>query len=351
LAHPVLTLPCEITTEIFLHFIPVYPRCPPLTGLFSPILLTYVCRKWREIAFSTPSLWRAMSLSFERYYNHRTVAFVKAWLARSHSRSLSIRLVGRARNSSLAEVMEPLAPRRANWEHIHGLVVSPDELSWLQGELPSLCHLDLTLFNAPSAFSVVTTLSSSALPKLRSAILDFRAARWVVLPWRQLTTLTLRNVCSLDFTAILQQTPCLLHLTLALRTISIHFSGQPAVELPPLQSLALVAADRLHHSARYYLEAFIVPALRKLQIPDGYLVPDPFSTLEAFFLQSGCTLEALRITGKTSMPKTWYRAAFPSIARLSFSSDLMYWTPWEVSDDDDDDDVADVGTSTEPPTT
>jgi hypothetical protein len=41
---PVLTLPNEIVSEIFLHFIPAYPRSPPLAGILSPTCLTYICR-------------------------------------------------------------------------------------------------------------------------------------------------------------------------------------------------------------------------------------------------------------------------------------------------------------------
>ncbi|KAJ7257017.1 hypothetical protein C8J57DRAFT_1649148, partial [Mycena rebaudengoi] len=55
--YPVLTLPVEITSEIFIHFLPKYPLCPPLTGLLSPALLGQIFRKWREIAFNTPGLW------------------------------------------------------------------------------------------------------------------------------------------------------------------------------------------------------------------------------------------------------------------------------------------------------
>ncbi|KAJ7641164.1 hypothetical protein FB45DRAFT_712335, partial [Roridomyces roridus] len=57
---PVLTLPNEITSEIFVHFLPPYPVCPPMTGLDSPTSLTHICRQWREIALATPKLWRAI---------------------------------------------------------------------------------------------------------------------------------------------------------------------------------------------------------------------------------------------------------------------------------------------------
>ncbi|KAJ7187330.1 hypothetical protein C8R46DRAFT_1059491 [Mycena filopes] len=59
--YPVLTLPNEIVSEIFIRVLPPYPECPPWKGSLSPSLLTQICRKWREIALSTPELWRAMA--------------------------------------------------------------------------------------------------------------------------------------------------------------------------------------------------------------------------------------------------------------------------------------------------
>ncbi|KAJ7186622.1 hypothetical protein C8R46DRAFT_879741 [Mycena filopes] len=56
--YPVLTLPVDIVSEIFTQFLPAYPLCPPLIGFSSPTLMTYICRLWREIALSTPTLWR-----------------------------------------------------------------------------------------------------------------------------------------------------------------------------------------------------------------------------------------------------------------------------------------------------
>ncbi|KAJ7289695.1 hypothetical protein C8J57DRAFT_1019030, partial [Mycena rebaudengoi] len=55
--YPVLTLPVDITAEIFINFLPAYPQHPPIRGLFSPELLLQVCRTWREIALDMPRLW------------------------------------------------------------------------------------------------------------------------------------------------------------------------------------------------------------------------------------------------------------------------------------------------------
>ncbi|KAJ7106445.1 hypothetical protein C8R43DRAFT_906192, partial [Mycena crocata] len=86
---PVLTLPNEIVAEIFLHFLPDYPECPSPTGLFSPTILTHICRKWREIACATPSLWRA--IQYPVYFDDaHGVHTLKAWLLRSCSCPISL---------------------------------------------------------------------------------------------------------------------------------------------------------------------------------------------------------------------------------------------------------------------
>ncbi|KAJ7704542.1 hypothetical protein B0H17DRAFT_1224669 [Mycena rosella] len=51
--YPVLTLPNEIVSEIFVNFLPVYPQRSPLSGPRSPALLAQICRKWRAIALET----------------------------------------------------------------------------------------------------------------------------------------------------------------------------------------------------------------------------------------------------------------------------------------------------------
>ncbi|KAJ6601072.1 hypothetical protein DFH09DRAFT_1069755 [Mycena vulgaris] len=53
-AYAVLTLPNEIVSEIFVHFLPPYPMPPLMIGFLSPALLCQIYRKWREIALSTP---------------------------------------------------------------------------------------------------------------------------------------------------------------------------------------------------------------------------------------------------------------------------------------------------------
>ncbi|KAJ7620294.1 hypothetical protein FB45DRAFT_754624 [Roridomyces roridus] len=48
IVYPILTLPTDVTTEIFQHY----------AG--DPSTLASVCRQWREVAFSFPRLWPAL---------------------------------------------------------------------------------------------------------------------------------------------------------------------------------------------------------------------------------------------------------------------------------------------------
>ncbi|KAJ7074036.1 hypothetical protein C8F01DRAFT_1043119 [Mycena amicta] len=95
--YPVLTLPTEIVSEIFIQYIPIYPACPPLLGDGSPTKLAQICRHWREIAHATPMLWRAIELFLSDSLLDACTSQLdtaKTWLERSRALPLSI-LIGR----------------------------------------------------------------------------------------------------------------------------------------------------------------------------------------------------------------------------------------------------------------
>ncbi|KAJ7170891.1 hypothetical protein C8R43DRAFT_981451 [Mycena crocata] len=58
LTFTVLALPAEVTSEIFIHCVPSVssPPSKPKPSV-APLLLTGICRQWRNIALTTPRLW------------------------------------------------------------------------------------------------------------------------------------------------------------------------------------------------------------------------------------------------------------------------------------------------------
>ncbi|KAJ7256108.1 hypothetical protein C8J57DRAFT_1075220, partial [Mycena rebaudengoi] len=79
--YPVLTLPTEITVEIFRHTLP--PNPDP-SSLEAPLLLGQICQQWREIALNAHELWQSLSFS-----KHRSTPLLQMWLSRSGNSPLN----------------------------------------------------------------------------------------------------------------------------------------------------------------------------------------------------------------------------------------------------------------------
>nr|GAT59152.1 predicted protein [Mycena chlorophos] len=85
---PILNLPPEIVTEIFISYLPPYPDRPRLLYFDeSPLALTGICGRWRHIALSSPALWRAVKLVpyANKLEENQLVQLIKTFLDRSGS--------------------------------------------------------------------------------------------------------------------------------------------------------------------------------------------------------------------------------------------------------------------------
>jgi hypothetical protein len=317
--YPVLELPNEIISDVFIHFLPPYPECPPLNGLLSPTLLTHICRRWREIALGTPALWRAISSYNNCIPFHAHASIFGIWLERSRLCPLSLRF-GASRPHA-DKLLATVVPHRSRWEHLD-LSLWQFHLSILEGPMPMLKQLHLTLPASGSG----EVFAFREVPLLRKVILNDAAASGVTLPWAQLTSLTLLNVYPYECVPILQQTPNLVRSKLQ---VVFHHQPGPDIALPCLESLTLELAASSGRPVKDFLQTFIVPALRSLEIPETILNV-PVESLTAFISKSNCKLEELHITGPRSVPKSAYRKAFPSIRKFSFTGDY-----YGLDDDED----------------
>ncbi|KAJ7866360.1 hypothetical protein B0H13DRAFT_2281471 [Mycena leptocephala] len=310
--YPVLTLPNEIVSEIFIHFLPAYPECPPLTGLLSPTVLTHVCRRWREIALSTATLWSAIGTSYDDDLSlKQQIQIFDLWLKRSRFCPLSLQIGG---GTGIDEFLAVVVPHRARWEHLELEDTSLACLPIIDGPMPLLRHLNLSLYDsftdAPEVFAFRDA------PLLRTVILSPDAASSIILPWAQLTSLTLFNVYPRECVPILQKTTNLVHCKLEVSFDSGNDEPGLDITLPYLESLSI---DQ--YPVTDFLEKFIVPALRSLKIPEDFIEPDPIQSLTGFISKSGCKLEEVHITGTRSPSRQSYREAFPSIRKFSFDGE------------------------------
>ncbi|KAJ7039934.1 hypothetical protein C8F04DRAFT_1085367, partial [Mycena alexandri] len=284
--YPVLTLPNEITSEIFLHFLPVYPQCPPVAGLHSPTNLTLICRKWRAIALATPTLWRAVYLSLETGFPFvQQIHIFDIWLHRSLRYPISV-TVKENDHSTVARnfVFSSAQCARLEYLKITLILMDPPFLG-LAGPMPLLHHLELVFENMHDPDPIIF----GEAPLLRSVVLNDNAASIFVLPWAQLTSLTLDHVWLHECVPVLQQTSNLVYCKLNLLPYNSGAVWWPDVTLSCLKSLSLVPGG--DDKEIKYLETIIVPALRELQIEEEIL-ENPIGTLESFISKSGCRSRA-----------------------------------------------------------
>ncbi|KAJ7629814.1 hypothetical protein DFH06DRAFT_710358 [Mycena polygramma] len=306
--YPLMTLPNEIVYEIFVRVLPPYPDFPWFVGPSSPTVLAQVCRCWRHIALGISTLWSGMKFS-NLFDPQAQACMFETWLERSCCCPLSLdfgncidfdgKLIGAA------------LPHRARLEYLK-IDLYPDEPSRriLDGAMPLLRHLELMV---DGGIPLSDCIALCEVPLLRTVVLNGVAASRLILPWSQLTSLTLHGVAPSDCVPILLQTPDLVRCELHISSNGI--SPPRDIQLPCLEGLAL-----MWHAGRPepdFLPRFIVPALRSLKISEAFLAPNPIDSLTKFFSKSSCTLEELYLTGVTSVPEQSYRNAFPSL--LSFN--------------------------------
>ncbi|KAJ6588990.1 hypothetical protein B0H19DRAFT_1102376 [Mycena capillaripes] len=308
--YPVLNLANKIIGEIFLHFLPAYPLCPPLSGTSSPTILTQICHEWRpEIALSTPALWRAIALTqAEGQYGFslsQRIHRFNIWLGRSGCCPLSIQIDDHGVTELLAAAA-PLA-HSARWEYL-----KLHDNNWQFGTTPRPRARRPDAFPPPPRSTHLSPpnryFDTGCGAPTTSLTLQVLVPTNVVLPWGQLTSLTLPSIAPLACVPLLQQTPNLVHCTLGL-SFSQDGSGNdlPDLVLPFLESLTLL---RMRGAVGLRLTTFIVPALRRLDTSMGNRINE----LASFIAKSGCKLREVRITGGGGfVSPTEYREEFPSI--------------------------------------
>ncbi|KAJ7885751.1 hypothetical protein B0H14DRAFT_2698918, partial [Mycena olivaceomarginata] len=221
------------------------------------------------------------------------------------------------RGLEASQFLDTVTPDRARWEYF-GLTIagSPSPISPLEGPIPVLRHLSLTL-ESPDELGPDDVVTFPEAPSLRSLTISYStlSTPTVILPFAQLTSLALHRAFRHEYVEILPQTPKLVHCELVIEFDSTTDPPPAGVELPRLEVLVLSVFKTLGFRPLLTkcLDDFIVPALRHLRIPESLLQPAPVvDTLSSFVSKSKCRLRELCIEGRTSESEDSYRNAFRS---------------------------------------
>ncbi|KAJ7755980.1 hypothetical protein B0H16DRAFT_709174 [Mycena metata] len=137
IVYPVLTLPPEISTEIFLQCLPTgceleNPYWDVVQTRSPPLLLTHICGAWRRIALSTPALWTTFYIDVDSLNLVHLSEVAETWFSRARN-ALSVKIRGSLQTSnvgdlaSVVEVFQNHSPRM----HFLELHADMDDLRWM----------------------------------------------------------------------------------------------------------------------------------------------------------------------------------------------------------------------------
>ncbi|KAJ7766312.1 hypothetical protein DFH07DRAFT_351332 [Mycena maculata] len=355
--YPVLTLPNEIVSEIFVRFLPSYPKSPPIIGPLSPNILGQICRKWREIALSTPALWRGITMDLNPFSDfRRALGLLDTSLARSGSCALSIRLecTGVA-PKEVAPFVDAISSACARWGHL-ALCTPRRSFRAIVGLLPllrSLSIMSLTQFSRALEDTPTATRAFHTAPLLHKVTLQYHRTSPLsdLLPWARLTVLIVNYIAPERCADLLNATSSLVYCRLRVY-YDIHHGPQSLKSVTPLAHLkTLILCAIGPHILPNFLNIFTLPALRRFRATEALIQPDPAAALIALVVRSGCALDELCVTG-SSLPRRIYRNALPSVGSFRFKRGLdkkgAFFGVAESEDDTDGGDELDIGEDEDP---
>ncbi|KAJ6515508.1 hypothetical protein C8R45DRAFT_1139916 [Mycena sanguinolenta] len=313
--YPVLTLPVEITQEIFKHAsaIDCVNRAVKYLKRRAPVVLLRTCSAWRAIALSTSELWCTFELTLHTIAPGVTVpdpdaleAYIHRWLDRAPFSPLSLSLHREDADDPHAECIFPMPRLRhliarssSKLQHLE-LGLSQDELGELGLDMMEFPILQTTTFEYvygpdPDPNNPVDTFDNA--PRLSSVCLIGHAEfTYYSLPWLQLTTFE-GPISGMELFQIAQN--------LTDTTCAVDCLRQGAAALAPthharLQSLALVGN---HEDPEDILGYLTLPALRCLRISE--VLDATYPTLHSFLLRSSPPLVTLALRGDNDGFTDW----------------------------------------------
>ncbi|KAG1822327.1 hypothetical protein DFJ58DRAFT_831354 [Suillus subalutaceus] len=311
LVSPLWRLPTEVLSQIFCHCLPQIPELDQLrrpSKLTAPMLLTKICRRWREIAVGMPNLWCVLCVESDDRNWQQATFFYDTWLKRARGRPLSLRLhfYSDVHSTKLRHLIQPYV------NQISSLSVG---CYYASSDTPEHNIFSNLLALQEMSVYIYTYIPGDNMPAI------FRVGGWSFDSdevsscnpvWAHLTSLSIRVREAKAALHLLQLAP-----NLSLLMIRITFDDVQA--LGPfthtnLQTLGIYC-DYPDESGSQFcdlLDALSLPTLRVLYV---YGVPEwPHEEFKAFLARSECPLESLIVHSgeETDEQQAEYLALIPS---------------------------------------
>ncbi|KAJ7262999.1 hypothetical protein C8J57DRAFT_1183717 [Mycena rebaudengoi] len=293
--YPVLTLPSEITAEIFMHYLGNFPVITYDDALqaYPPLLLTSVCREWRRVALAFPRLWATLRLEWDPDTVIRREKLLQCWLLRAGRCLLDLDLS----DSDLTDSRSITAAIVQYASQLRTLTFMPSPWACHFSSATAGAHLcfpalqSLTVyFNELSHYNELAITAFVDAPRLRQVCISGGSSSFIALPWHQLMRLDLKYQSAVSALQVLEQASNLEVLSLS----RIWASG---VEQTPIvmKNLHTLIHPSSSWGPLYFLTA---PALKTLEL--GYPTGADRDALLSLVSRSSCTVQALHLHDQTA---------------------------------------------------
>ncbi|KII84180.1 hypothetical protein PLICRDRAFT_702117 [Plicaturopsis crispa FD-325 SS-3] len=294
---PVHRLPAELLSVIFIHCIPEGSLAPLPRD--APMLLTVVCSHWRRVALSTARLWSSIAVWLNMPTN---AALLDTWLARSRKYPMSLTLLSEQYQGPVAtEWIQRLTSIYPRVKHLscRFLMAEYRLLSAMRGQLSSLSSLEIVPSHSEKSTVIphIDDLFYSS-PKLHDVTLPGQLLSLrTLLPWSQLTRITVKLSQNVDITFALTHMPnlsyCFLHNEPESRRSPSNAVLHNVVRHAKLETLIVIANEYAFYSV---FERCTLPNLRNLTLGTQSYSPAPPASFLAFLKRSKCALRKLALT-------------------------------------------------------
>jgi hypothetical protein len=339
---PVLQLPLEISTEIFMHYLQasIYMRT-------TPFQLGRICHAWRDLVWSNPGLWSTVTVALwdSQRHSNSNCKLLREWLVHSGQQPLTIKLALALSDGmdesdlqlfQLKDVMDVLICCIDRWYIIDfsirgdfydaGLIIE-DALQKPLPLLTSACFCGIQMSKA--------VLHSA--PQLNQIELSHCVLQKYSFLSPQITRISLRKATLNECLTVLASTPSLIHFKITGNYwySSQSFGSPDAVLATCLESLLIDNvfdfSDLLNH--------LTTPRLRDLAI-SSTTSTFSFSSVISLIMRSSCTLQRLSLSGPGIQGTNLFKCLqmTPSVIELDLSStslqdeNVLLLGPYPISD-------------------
>ncbi|KAJ6558812.1 hypothetical protein DFH09DRAFT_1162569 [Mycena vulgaris] len=294
----------QITAEIFIQCVQTSRRQISWASLSTvPLLLLQICRLWRTIALSTPSLWATLNINFGR--SPAAISpdvlgkFANMWLGRAGDIPRTFGFYGSAGGDRIT----PLLRRHGSRLHHLSILMDEIDVSGLQeiGPLPELRTLSFACYSQSlAAFQPVRTFRDA--PQLREVSLARGTIpQMLLLPWGQLTIFTGERFSIADCLRVLRDSALLKKCTFT------NLEHEPQTGWGILTHSSLEDLT-LSDGAGQLLHFLNLPALVAVSLDSIAFFDDPPT---AFFTRSSTSLRTFTYTelhcGTDTISLEWLR--------------------------------------------